>query len=47
MNTRRRSGEEIGGAATTVVHVSPQAPAAGINMPINLAGLKDIERQVW
>ena len=43
MNTRRKVGGEIGGATTGVIQVSPQAPAAGKEMPVNLAGLSDGE----
>ena len=43
MNTRRKAGWEIGGATTRVIQVSPQAPAAGIAMPINPTRLTDGE----
>ncbi|TMX04774.1 hypothetical protein EJD97_004778 [Solanum chilense] len=45
MKTRRKVGGEIGGAATVVIQVSPQAPAAGIEMLVNLAGLTDGEER--
>ena len=43
MNTRRKAGWEIGGATTRVIQVSPQAPAAGIEMHVNLIELTDGE----
>ena len=43
MNKRRKAGGEIGGAATRVIKVSPQALAVGIEMPVNSAGLTDEE----
>ena len=43
MNTRTKVGGEIGGGATGVIQVSPHAPAAGIEMPVNLDGLTDQE----
>ena len=39
MNTRRKVGGEIGGAAAGVIHVPYQAPGAGIEMHVNPAGL--------
>ena len=41
MNTRTKTGGEIGGAAATVIQVPSQAPAAGIEMYVNPAGLTD------
>ena len=43
MNTRIKVGGKIGGAATRVIQVSPQAPATGIEMPLNSAGFTDRE----
>ena len=43
MNTRRKEGREIGGAATRIAQVSPQAPAAGMELPVNLDRLIDGE----
>ena len=43
MITRTKAGGEIGVADTAVIQVSPQAPAAGKEMPVNLAGLSDGE----
>ena len=40
MNTRRKAGREIGGAAVGVIQVPSQAPTARIEMPINPAGLR-------
>ena len=39
MNTRRKAGGEIRGAAAGVIQVPSQAPAIGIVMPVNPAGL--------
>ena len=43
MNTRRKVGNEIGEATTGVIQVSPQAPAAGIEIPVNPTGFTDGE----
>ena len=39
MNTRRNADREIGGAATGVNKVPPQAPVAGMEMSVNSTGL--------
>ncbi|TMX04372.1 hypothetical protein EJD97_009229 [Solanum chilense] len=41
MSTRRNAGREIGGAASEVNQVPPQAPAAGMEMPLNPNWLTD------
>ena len=43
MNTRRNAGGDIGGAAAGVNQVSPQAPAARMEMHVNKTGLTDGE----
>ena len=43
MNTRRKAGGEIEGAATGVIQVPSHAPAIGKEMHVNPAGLKDGE----
>ena len=43
MNTRSEEGGKIGGTATEVIQVSPQAPAARIEMHVNSARLIDGE----
>ncbi|TMW93157.1 hypothetical protein EJD97_012096, partial [Solanum chilense] len=43
MNTRRKVGGKIGGAAAGVNHVPPQAPAAEIEMFFNPSGLTNRE----
>ena len=46
MNIRRKADEEIGGVAAGVIQVLSQAPAVGIEMPINSAGLTDGEVRI-
>ena len=41
MITRRKGGKDIGGAAAGVIQVTSQAPAVGIEMPVNPAGLTE------
>ena len=43
MNTRRKAGGEIGGAAAGVIQIPSLAPAAGVEMSVNSAGLIDGE----
>ena len=43
MNTRRNAGGVIEGAAAGVNQVPPQAPGAGIEMPIDPTGFTDGE----
>ncbi|TMW98750.1 hypothetical protein EJD97_003526 [Solanum chilense] len=43
MNTRRNTCEEIGGATDEVNQVPPQAPTAGLEMPVNPTWLTDWE----
>ena len=43
MNTRSKAGGENGGEATGVFHVSPHAPAAGIEIHVSSARWKDGE----
>ena len=43
MNTNRNTGREIGGATAGVNHIPPQAPTAGMEMPVNPTGLTDGE----
>ena len=44
INTRRTIGQRRGGAAAGVNQVPPQAPAEGVAMPVNPAGLIDVEK---
>ena len=39
----RKAGRGIGGAAAGGNQVPPHVQAAGIEMPVNLAGLTDVE----
>ena len=43
MKTRRNAGGEIGGAVAGVNQIPPQAPAAGMELPVNPTGLTDRE----
>ena len=43
MNTRIKVGGKIGGAATRVIQVSPQALASRVKKPIKSPGLTDRE----
>ena len=43
MNSRRNAKGEIGGAAAGVNQVPPQAPGAGIEMPVDPTGFTDGE----
>ena len=43
MNTRRTIGQMRGGADAGGNQVPPQAPTEGVAMPVNQAGLSDVE----
>ncbi|TMW99229.1 hypothetical protein EJD97_002866, partial [Solanum chilense] len=43
MNIRRNTGRRVGEAAAGGNQAPPQAPAAGVQVPINLAALMDRE----
>ncbi|TMX04117.1 hypothetical protein EJD97_011491 [Solanum chilense] len=45
MNTRRNTGVEIGGATIGVNQVPPQAPATGMEIPVNQTRLTDGEKR--
>ena len=46
MNMTRNAGGEFGGAVAAVNQVPPQAPAAGMEMHVNLARLTDGEVRI-
>ena len=46
MNTNRNTGREIGGATAGVNHIPPQAPTAGMEMPVNPTGLTEGEARI-
>ena len=41
MNTRRNAGRRVGEATAVGNQAPPQAPVAGVQVPVNLAALTD------